>query len=174
MLCDQSSWFSSIEAPATYIYIHCRPLNDGMWSNIPKLPLRILKSFPAKSTVNFNMKCYIAGSDSLKVVTRGLGWRHRHKPRDHEHTSHAKICTLQRNWRSGDMHHVTLNTQSAQHRYINASLASCTSDTFNLQLNNDPAISTMRGNTYIDAVFASDVDELQTCNYISYFGYHKP
>jgi hypothetical protein len=43
-------------------------------------------------------------------VTRGRDWRHRHKPRDHEHTTHA-----------------TINTHSAQHRYINASLASCTS-----------------------------------------------
>jgi hypothetical protein len=41
-------------------------------------------------------------------------------------------------------------------------------------LNNDPAISTTRGDTCIDAVFRRHVEYLQTMNFVSYFSYHKP
>jgi len=47
-------------------------------------------------------------------------------------------------------------------------------DNWQLELNNDPAISTTRGNIYIDAVFTRHVEHLQTMNFISYFSYHKP
>ena len=40
--------------------------------------------------------------------------------------------------------------------------------------NNDPAISTRRGDTCIDAVFTRHVEHLQTMNFVSYFSYHKP
>ena len=45
-------WFSSIKARDSYIYIPWRPLNDGKWSNIPKISLRILTSSPTKTTAN--------------------------------------------------------------------------------------------------------------------------
>jgi len=47
-------------------------------------------------------------------------------------------------------------------------------DNWKLELNNDPAISTTRGNTCIDAVFTRHVEHLQTMTFISYFSYHKP
>jgi len=42
-------------------------------------------------------------------------------------------------------------------------------DTFNLELNNDPAITTTRNNTCIDAFFTRHVGHVQTKDYISYF-----
>ena len=41
-------------------------------------------------------------------------------------------------------------------------------------MNNDPAISTTRGDACIDAVFTRHVEYLQTMNFILYFSYHKP
>jgi len=41
-------------------------------------------------------------------------------------------------------------------------------------MNIDPAISTTRGDTCIDAVFTLHVEYLQTMNFVSYFSYHKP
>ena len=41
-------------------------------------------------------------------------------------------------------------------------------------MNNDPAISTTKGDTCIDAVFTRHVEYLQTMNFVSYFSYHKP
>jgi len=41
-------------------------------------------------------------------------------------------------------------------------------------MNNDPAISTTRGDTCIDAVFTRHVEYLQTMNFVSYFSWHKP
>jgi len=41
-------------------------------------------------------------------------------------------------------------------------------------MNNDPAISTTRADTCIDAVFTRHVEYLQTMNFVSYFSYHKP
>ena len=41
-------------------------------------------------------------------------------------------------------------------------------------INNDPAISTTRGDTRVDAVFTRHVEYLQTMNFVSYFSYHKP
>jgi len=47
-------------------------------------------------------------------------------------------------------------------------------DTFNLELNNDPAVSTTKDMTCIDAVFTRHIDHVQTMNYISYFSYYNP
>ena len=47
-------------------------------------------------------------------------------------------------------------------------------DNFGLRINNNPDISTTRGNTSIDAVFTRHIEDLETRNYISYFSYHKP
>jgi hypothetical protein len=39
----------------------------------------------------FNMKCYMAGSDLVKVVTHNVTrWRHTHTPRDHYPTADAR------------------------------------------------------------------------------------
>jgi hypothetical protein len=47
-------------------------------------------------------------------------------------------------------------------------------DNWMFELNNDPARSTTRSNTCIDAVFTRNVEHLQTMNFILYFIYHKP
>ena len=46
-------------------------------------------------------------------------------------------------------------------------------DTFDLQINSDPALSTTRNGTCIDAMFTRHVG-METQNYISYFSYHRP
>ena len=47
-------------------------------------------------------------------------------------------------------------------------------DEFNLRINNDPAESTTRYNTTIDAVFSRHLHKIESKTYVSYFSYHKP
>lgn len=47
-------------------------------------------------------------------------------------------------------------------------------DKFNLKINNDPAQSTTRHGTTIDAVFSRYLENIQSLIYTSYFSYHKP
>ena len=47
-------------------------------------------------------------------------------------------------------------------------------DEFDLRINNDPAESTTRYNTTIDAVFSRHLHKIESKTYVSYFSYHKP
>ena len=47
-------------------------------------------------------------------------------------------------------------------------------DKFNLRMNNDPAQSTTKYHTTIDAVFSRYLENLESQTYISYFSYHRP
>lgn len=47
-------------------------------------------------------------------------------------------------------------------------------ETFNLELNNDPDISTTRNNTCIDAIFTRHIEQLRIRDYILFFSYHNP
>jgi len=67
------------------------------------------------------------------------------------------------------------------HLNVNLSRTECTQilefmhDTFDLQLNNDPSVSTTRDKkTCVDAVFTRHVEHLHTVYYVSYFGYRRP
>lgn len=45
---------------------------------------------------------------------------------------------------------------------------------FDLQMNNDPAKSTTKFGTTIDAVFSRYLEKMESQTYVSYFSYHKP
>lgn len=47
-------------------------------------------------------------------------------------------------------------------------------ETFGLQLKINPTLSTTRGGSCIDLIFARHIDKIDTKSYISYFSYHKP
>lgn len=47
-------------------------------------------------------------------------------------------------------------------------------DEFDLRINNDPAESTTRYTTTIDAVFSRYLHKIESKTYVSYFSYHKP
>ncbi len=48
------------------------------------------------------------------------------------------------------------------------------SETWNLQLNNNPSKCTTRNGTCVDAVFSRYVDNLHTEEFVSYFSHHRP
>ncbi|CAF4944084.1 unnamed protein product [Pieris macdunnoughi] len=45
---------------------------------------------------------------------------------------------------------------------------------FDLRINNNPAESTTKYNTTIDAVFSRHLNKIESQTYVSYFSYHKP
>jgi hypothetical protein len=125
----------------------------------------------------FNMKCFKAGSKLVKVASRCHAvtlsrchavtlWCHtavtlsRHTRAGSLQTSAVRACTQLWIW----------NVLSTRQQQTQGKVTK----TKKLKKKRQQAAERMRLYRCIDAVFTRDVYKLETCNYISYFSYHKP